>query len=98
MDRVMVFLIKDHPKVLERVGENLKMTTLTANKRINPYIATAMWNEADITLRGQRVIKKYIHSVFGFQITPAQHHINATSDHYTKPIHEESEVGETTIT
>ena len=98
MDCIMVYLIKNYPKVLERVGEKLKIPNLMTNEKMDAHTAAVMWNKANVTLRGPRDIKKYIHSVYSFWVTPAQRHINAISDHFTELIHVESEVGEKTIT
>ena len=94
---IMMFLVDRHPETLAMLGQKLKIPELLVNKRMDPFTSAAMWNEANVPLRGQRAIKRYVHTYFGFWLTPAEHHINAITDHHVEPIHGESIYDEKTL-
>ena len=86
------YLIKHHPDVLDKVDRKYLL-----NARMDPLTSAAMWNEANVPKRGQRVIKQYLYSHFGFWITAAEKRIDALTDHFTRPIHGISKVDEKDI-
>ncbi|OEU21464.1 hypothetical protein FRACYDRAFT_235090 [Fragilariopsis cylindrus CCMP1102] len=91
---IMMFLVDRHPEALVALGQKLKIPELLADKRMDPFTAASMWNEANVPLRGQRAIKRYVYTYFGFWLTPAEHHISAITDHHVEPIHGESIIEE----
>ena len=94
---IVVYLIKHHPKTLEAVAKELKIPQLMVNGRMDTHTAAAMWSEANVTVRGQAVINRYVSNVFGFRLSNAAD-IRKLTDHHVKPIQMKSKVGKQTIT
>ena len=95
---IMVYLIKQHPSALQKLGEMLQIPQLMVNNRMDAHTAAAMWNEANTTIRGQRTINRYVYNYYGFRLTPYDEELRKLTDHHVKPIHKKSKVNKRKIT
>ena len=95
---IMVYLIKQHPSALQKLGEMLQIPQLMVNNRMDAHTTAAMWNEANTTIRGQRTINRYVYNYYGFRLTPYDEELRKLTDHHVKPIHKKSKVNKRKIT
>lgn len=60
---LIIYLVKHNPNSLPVVGRACNILSLTTNDQMDPQTSAAMWHEANLPLRGQRVsIKQYIYA------------------------------------
>jgi hypothetical protein len=90
---MVVYLIKNFPSAIP-IAMDCNLPILDLNDRMDPHTSAAMWHEANLPKRGQRVIKRYIFAYFGFWITSPEYQIDALTKHYVRSIHGKVEIGD----
>jgi hypothetical protein len=89
---------RKHPKSFEWAAEKLGYGVAFTKKQMDAETAAAMWKDAGVTLRGQRVIRRFMKSYFGHYFTVPEAHIKGLVSSFVQPIHGVAEVNTLKIT
>jgi hypothetical protein len=93
---VIFALAKKYPKSFDWAGKKLGYPAFIKH-RMDAYTAACMWSDANIPIRSQRIILRYIFGYFGFRLTCPQREIDKLASHLVLPIHGETKVGQEKI-
>ena len=76
----ITYLGNSFTEALQWAGKELKLTFL--KERMDVILSATVWREANITLKGQWVVRQHLLCLYGVWMTAPEKHIQQLTDHF----------------
>lgn len=80
----IAYLGNSFPEALQWAGKELKL--MFPKERMNVILSATVWKEANITLKGQWVVRQHLFCLYGVWMIAPEKHIQQLTDHFVHPV------------